>query len=72
MKIYEYSSILNVDFDSSVIALGLFDGVHKGHRALLAAAKKEAQKRGLPLAVFTFYAENNLPKGKERLYFPQT
>ena len=68
MKIYEYSENVSVDFSASVIALGLFDGVHKGHRALLASAKKEAEKRGLPLAVFTFYSENKLPKGTTRLY----
>jgi len=68
MKIYEYSSNLKVDFASSVVALGLFDGVHKGHRALLAAAKKEAKTRKLPLAVFTFFSENEMPKGTGRLY----
>ncbi len=68
MKIFEYSENIRVDFSASVIALGLFDGVHKGHRALLTSAKKEAEKRSLPLAVFTFYSENRLPKGTTRLY----
>lgn len=68
MKTFEYSNDMKVSFTSSVVALGLFDGVHKGHRALLAAAKSEAEKTGLPLAVFTFFSENELPKGKDRLY----
>jgi riboflavin kinase/FMN adenylyltransferase len=38
----------------TVVAIGNFDGVHRGHRALLARAKKEAQLRGLPLVVLTF------------------
>lgn len=37
-----------------VLALGFFDGVHCGHRAVIEAAKKEAEKRGLQLAVMTF------------------
>ncbi len=37
-----------------VLALGCFDGVHLGHRAVIGAAKEIADKEGLPLAVFTF------------------
>ena len=37
-----------------VIALGLFDGVHLGHGALLRRAAEEAKKRGCESAVFTF------------------
>lgn len=36
------------------VALGLFDGVHKGHRAVIAAAVKKAEENGLKTAVFTF------------------
>lgn len=68
MKIYEYSENISTDFSAAVIALGLFDGVHKGHRALLSAAKKEAEKLNLPLAVFTFFSESELPKSASRLY----
>ena len=35
-------------------AIGNFDGVHKGHQALIAAARKTAQQIGLPLAVICF------------------
>ncbi len=68
MKIYEYSKDMTPDFSAAVVALGLFDGVHLGHRALLASAKKEAEKRKIPLVVFTFFSENKLPKGATRLY----
>lgn len=38
----------------SVLAIGFFDGVHLGHRALLKEAKREALRRGVEFAVMTF------------------
>jgi riboflavin kinase/FMN adenylyltransferase len=37
-----------------VVAIGNFDGVHRGHRALIEAARREALKLGAPLGVITF------------------
>ncbi|MDO4680857.1 MAG: riboflavin biosynthesis protein RibF [Aerococcus sp.] len=37
-----------------VLALGFFDGVHRGHQAVIQRARREATKRQLPLAVMTF------------------
>lgn len=37
-----------------VVALGNFDGVHRGHRAVVAAAAAAAERLRGPLAVFTF------------------
>lgn len=37
-----------------VLALGYFDGVHRGHQAVIQRAKEEAQKRGCKLAVMSF------------------
>lgn len=37
-----------------VVVIGNFDGVHKGHQALLAAARDIAQSKGGRLAVLTF------------------
>lgn len=68
MRIYEYSENMTPDFSAAVVALGMFDGVHRGHKALLSSAKKEAKKRKAPLVVFTFFSENELPKGVTRLY----
>lgn len=43
----------------SAVALGFFDGVHIGHRAVISAAVDCARARGLEAAVFTF----SLPAG---------
>lgn len=37
-----------------VLAIGVFDGVHAGHRQLIATAERLAGERGAPCAVFTF------------------
>ena len=49
------------------VALGNFDGVHKGHQQLIGKAVRAAQRRGLASAVFTFsnHPKTMLPGGKE-------
>jgi riboflavin kinase/FMN adenylyltransferase len=37
-----------------VVAIGNFDGVHRGHAAVLGAALAEARRRGLPAVALTF------------------
>jgi len=37
-----------------VLALGVFDGVHLGHRRIIAAAAEAARRRGTPVAALTF------------------
>jgi riboflavin kinase / FMN adenylyltransferase len=37
-----------------VVAIGNFDGVHRGHQALLAIAREEASRIGAPFGVLTF------------------
>ncbi|AFS00995.1 FAD synthetase family protein [Lentilactobacillus buchneri] len=37
-----------------VLALGFFDGVHKGHQKVIATARKIASQKGYQLAVMTF------------------
>ena len=38
----------------AVVAMGNFDGVHRGHRAVIAAAQERAESLGKPVAVLTF------------------
>jgi riboflavin kinase/FMN adenylyltransferase len=38
----------------AVLAIGNFDGVHRGHRAVISRAQKLAKKLGRPCAVLTF------------------
>lgn len=54
MRIYESLSGLPDDIKGSILAIGNFDGVHKGHRALIAAAQRTALARNAPLGVLTF------------------
>ena len=36
------------------LTIGNFDGVHRGHQAMLALLRNEAQHRGVPATVLTF------------------
>lgn len=38
----------------TVITVGFFDGVHRGHQHVLQSLRKKAQQRGLPTVVVTF------------------
>lgn len=51
-----YQDLTNIPSaaQGAVIAIGNFDGVHKGHQALIAAARDVARKNNAPLAVMTF------------------
>ena len=48
------------DIRPCAVALGNFDGVHKGHQQLISKAVKAAGKHGIAAAVFTF---SNHPRG---------
>jgi riboflavin kinase/FMN adenylyltransferase len=53
MVIQDISQQLKLSHDS-VVVIGNFDGVHKGHQYLIDEARKEADKRELELCVLTF------------------
>ena len=42
------------DLGPTVVTVGMFDGVHRGHRALLDRVAAEAAARDLPAAAVTF------------------
>lgn len=72
MKRFAYTEQFKSDSEC-VVALGFFDGVHLGHRDMLARAKAEAKKRHLPLCVFTFSSESEeLKGGNARIYDTET
>ena len=53
MKIFKSFEELN-NIAGTAIALGNFDGIHKGHQALISACVKKATDHGLVASVFTF------------------
>jgi len=42
------------DWPRSVVTIGVFDGLHVGHRAILAQARTRADERGVPVVAVTF------------------
>lgn len=44
----------SLSLSSSVVTIGAFDGVHRGHQALLTQVVDEAHRRGVPSVVYTF------------------
>lgn len=53
-----YTSFLEVPKIKRVVVLGHFDGIHLGHQALLAAGRRIAKQKNIPLMVFTFYPQS--------------
>lgn len=53
------------------MALGFFDGVHKGHQAVIQQAKERAQQTGSKLAVMTFDPHPSIVLGqsKEKVFY---
>lgn len=54
MKIFRHYNDVTDAFKGAVVAVGNFDGVHRGHQALIAEAKRLAEERGAPLGVLAF------------------
>ena len=47
-------SVLPGEYKNGVVAIGNFDGVHRGHQAVLQCALDIAQKENKPAIVYTF------------------
>ncbi|PIC63171.1 FAD synthetase [Sporosarcina sp. P13] len=43
-----------LELNQSVVTIGAFDGIHRGHQALISKAKAQADSYGVPLVVYTF------------------
>ena len=54
MRLFRHYAPLPADATGAVLALGNFDGVHRGHQTVIAAAGATARKLGAPLGVLTF------------------
>lgn len=66
MKRYDTLEQIHIT-ENTVVALGNFDGVHKGHRELISRSVKSAEAAGMKSAVFTFsnHPRNLLGNGQE-------
>jgi len=54
MRIYRHYSELPEDYRNGAIAIGNFDGVHRGHCEVINRAGEFAHERGIPWGVLTF------------------
>ncbi len=54
MRLFRHTADIPTDARGAVVAIGNFDGVHRGHQAVIGAACGLAQSMGAPLAVMTF------------------
>jgi riboflavin kinase/FMN adenylyltransferase len=54
MRIFTDSELTQQAPKGAVLTIGNFDGVHRGHQAILRTARQEADRLGRPLAVITF------------------
>jgi riboflavin kinase/FMN adenylyltransferase len=54
MKIFRHYEDVPCALKGAVVAVGNFDGVHLGHQALIAEARRQALARKAPLAVLAF------------------
>ena len=54
MQVYRHHDRLPDDGRGAVVAVGNFDGVHRGHQAVIDIARGEAEALNAPLGVMTF------------------
>src|SRR5580692_9635706 len=54
MKIFRHYDEVPISLKGAVVAVGNFDGVHLGHQALIAEARRQAKAANRPLAVLAF------------------
>lgn len=54
MRIFRHYDALPDDVRGAAVAIGNFDGIHRGHQAVIGEAGRAAKDAGLPWAVLTF------------------
>lgn len=54
MEVAQQMRAMAVPLQGSAVAMGFFDGVHKGHQAVIQTAVEAARRQGLAPALFTF------------------
>lgn len=54
MQVFRHTSELPANCRGGIVALGNFDGVHRGHQAVIGAARDMARAKNIPAGVLTF------------------
>ncbi len=54
MRVFRHTTELPASAKGAVVAIGNFDGIHRGHQAIIAEAGRLARAAAAPLAVLTF------------------
>lgn len=54
MRVFRHTSELPASARGAVVAIGNFDGIHRGHQAIIAETGRLAREAGAPFAVLTF------------------
>lgn len=55
ISLYRHTPNVALAAHGSVVSIGNFDGVHRGHQEVLRRARNHANRLGVPLVVLTFY-----------------
>jgi riboflavin kinase/FMN adenylyltransferase len=65
-----YNDLTEISLPASVLTLGSFDGLHLGHRSLIAALVRQARQDQLPSVVVTFYPHPSVVlRGRRPAYY---
>lgn len=54
MKLLKHAKDYRKYASESVVTIGVFDGVHRGHQAIISECVEEANRRGIPSVALTF------------------
>ncbi|AZB44843.1 bifunctional riboflavin kinase/FAD synthetase [Bacillus sp. FJAT-42376] len=66
-KISHPHQLNQTQFNEMVVALGYFDGVHKGHQAVIETAREQAQEKELKWGVMTFHPHPSVVLRKQQV-----